>query len=232
MLNEKDPSSSQWLVDPLPAVADRPSLCTQLTNTHGTFLMDTYIANVDQFIRILHKGTVVAQTRQFAAGVGEPGFEAQLSAVYNLALLSLTEKDCSDRFRESRVVLLNRCREDVERGLSALKVTTTHQLSTLQTLLLHIVSDRLPTYSTVTNHQSQDLPSMDRFCTSCKFPCRASCAHRATTRCTSRWGWQVVPQPFSVADRASAATLASLGLTRHMVHFEPRHAKCNIAKLR
>ncbi len=95
---------------------------------------------MDQFIRILHKPTVLKQLNRLQRGIIETGCDVQLSAIYNLAVLSLSEQDCVVHFGEKRDALLGRFRYDVEQGLSRLSLTTSHELSTLQTLLLHIVS--------------------------------------------------------------------------------------------
>lgn len=95
---------------------------------------------MDQFIRILRKPTVLKQLNRLQRGIVEPGFDVQLSAIYNLAVLSLSEQDCIVHFGEKRDALLGRFQYDVEQGLGRLSLTTSHELSTLQTLLLHVVS--------------------------------------------------------------------------------------------
>ena len=62
-----------------------------------------------------------------------------MAAVYNLGLLSFSDEDSLLYLGESRDQMQSRLRENVERGLARLNITTTHSLSSLQTLLLHIV---------------------------------------------------------------------------------------------
>ena len=118
------------------------SLCTSLNLSKSDFLMHSFCANVDQHVRILHKPTILTQLNHLRRGilVEANDFVCQLSAIYNLSLLSLSDEDCLRTVGEPREVLLIRFRSDVEKGLSRLDITISHKLSSLQTLLLHIVS--------------------------------------------------------------------------------------------
>ena len=121
---------------------DETPFCTSLDLAKSDFLMHSFCANVDQFVRILHKPTVLTQLNHLRRGilVDADDFVCHLSAIYNLAVLSLSNEDCLRTTGEPRAVLLNRFRRDVERGLGRLDITISHKLSSLQTLLLHIVS--------------------------------------------------------------------------------------------
>jgi hypothetical protein len=96
------------------------------------------VENVDQFVRVLYKPALWKTLNRTQRGIAGHEDACQLSAVYSLAVLSLSEQDCVVNFGERRDVLLNRFKADVEHGLSSLNLTTTHRLSSLQTLLLHI----------------------------------------------------------------------------------------------
>lgn len=142
MLREERPRHAcSLLLSSVPNHEEQP-LCSLLCPTRGDFLTETFMFRVDLFVCILHKPTVLKQLNHFRRGVlpDWKEFECQLSAIYNLAILSLNENECATHLDESREALLARFRSDVERGLDRLSLTTTHKVSALQTLLLHIVS--------------------------------------------------------------------------------------------
>lgn len=107
----------------------------------GDYLMQAYISNVDQSVRILHKPTLLKQLNHFRRGLlcDPQEFQCQLATVYCLALLSLSEQDCQLYLGQPRVTLIARFRGEVERLILVLNITRTHRLSALQTLILHIV---------------------------------------------------------------------------------------------
>ena len=116
-------------------------LALSLSPVSANFLMHAYISNVDQFIRVIHKPTLLKQRNQLRRGVLSESheFQCQLSTIYSLASLSISDDDSIARIGMPRDVLLHRLRLDTELALTTLNVTTTHKLSTLQTLILHIV---------------------------------------------------------------------------------------------
>lgn len=140
--SERPPPTSQpsWLFHS--SSVEQPPLCSSLSASGGDFLMHTFNANVDQFVRILHKPTVQTRLSQFRRGVlaDAQDFSCQLSAISNLAVLSLSNEDCIAAIGQPRETLLMRFRSDVEKGISKLHITISHNISSLQTLLLHIVS--------------------------------------------------------------------------------------------
>lgn len=142
MLRSERPPTSQpsWLFH-APSIED-PPLCSSLPASASDFLMHTFNANVDQFVRILHKPTIQTKLNQFRRGVLADGhdFSCQLSAIYNLAVLSLSNDDCVATIGQPRESLLVRFKTDVEQGIGNLHITISHNISSLQTLLLHIVS--------------------------------------------------------------------------------------------
>ena len=81
--------------------------------------MHSFCANVDQYVRILHKPTILIQLNHLRRGilVEADDFVCQLSAVYNLSLLSLSDEDCMRTVGELREALLMRFKSDVEKGL-------------------------------------------------------------------------------------------------------------------
>lgn len=134
------PEASLWMHRP-PEVESQ-LLYSLLNPTSAEYLLEAFVSHVDQFVRILHKPTLLNRVNHYRRGIlaDSSDLECQLSAVCSLAVLSLTEDDCVVNLGESREVLLMRFRRDVEIGLGRLNITTTHRVSSLQTLLLHIVS--------------------------------------------------------------------------------------------
>ena len=116
-------------------------LALTLSPVSADYLTHAYLQNVDQFVRVLHKPTILKQRNQLRRGVlSEPHeFQCQLSAIHSLAALSISDEDSIARIGMPRDVLVHQLRLDTERALVTLNVTTTHKLSTLQTFLLHIV---------------------------------------------------------------------------------------------
>lgn len=106
------------------------------------FLVQTFIENVDPFVRIVHKPTLLLGLNHFRRGVvaNPTEFETSLFAIYSLALLPLSPTLVEYRLHESKKDLISRYRANAEHGLSRMNLTTTQSLATLQTFLLYIVS--------------------------------------------------------------------------------------------
>lgn len=137
-LLDNNSTPSTWLF--ASQALDNQLLCRNLYPRQSAYLIDTFRSNVDPFVRVLHKPTMLKQVNHFQRGIIGVEFETQLSAIYNLAVLSLTEDDCVQNLGQSRENLLQHFKADVEHGLRKIDLTTTHQLMALQTLLLHLVS--------------------------------------------------------------------------------------------
>lgn len=106
------------------------------------FMLETYLTNVDPFMRIVHKPMLLAGFNHFRRGTlgnsSKREFEAFIFAIYALSLLSLKDEVVLSRVGEDRRTLLARYKSYVEDGLSSCAVTTTHSLSTLRLFLMYI----------------------------------------------------------------------------------------------
>lgn len=143
---EDEPSSSAhspWLYS-TSIQQDLPSTSIYLPPQKSEYLMQAYISNVDQSVRILHKPTILKQLNYFWRGVlpDFQDFEFQLAAIYCLALLSLSPEDCQSHLGEAREALTARFRGLVASGLGVLRLNSTSKVSSLQTSVLYIVSLR------------------------------------------------------------------------------------------
>lgn len=132
-------SNVQWLH----GIADKSLHATSLylSPVKSHHLVEVYIANVDQSVRVLHVPTLRRQVNHFWRGILPDfrSFEPQLAIVYCLGLLSLPAGECQTLFGEARQSLMSKFRTQTEQGLAALELATTHKIASLQTFVLYIV---------------------------------------------------------------------------------------------
>lgn len=184
---QRQDSALPWSHQSLGLTSDHP-FAISLSQAGSDYLMQAFMKNVDQFVRVLHKPTVLKQLNHFRRGILPEcdGFQGQLSAIYSLAALSISEDDSMMNFGVERATLLQQFRADVERSLAHLNITTTHKISTLQTFLLHIVSLYVP-LDCENFLTSAELSRLDRRDFARQFSTCTCRTDRTAPRPTSRW---------------------------------------------
>ena len=107
-------------------------------------LYSAFMTNVDPVVKILHGPSLqrylVERTGEFDCSPGPRGWEALEFAIYYSAITSLTREEYLERLGEERDVLLSRYRLGTEIGLARADFINTGDVSTLQALVLYLVS--------------------------------------------------------------------------------------------
>lgn len=97
---------------------------------------------VDPVIRMLHKPTFeryVIKAKDNIAEISKP-LESLMFSVYFASITSMTEKQCRAEVGEERNMLVGKYRLAVQQSLARADVLSTHNLVTLQALVIFLVS--------------------------------------------------------------------------------------------
>jgi hypothetical protein len=103
-----------------------------------------YLKNVDPVVKMLHGPSL---RRYFIEGSGEldcspgpKGLDALRFAIYYTTTTSLNPEECLLHLGEEKAALLSRYRSGTELALARADVINTEEMSTLQALVLYLVS--------------------------------------------------------------------------------------------
>ena len=114
------------------------------TRTQVRTLCSIYLSNVDPIVKVLHSLSIWRylneETTELACSPGIRGLYALRYAVFYAATASLTPEDCERHIGEDRAALLSRYRAEVEYGLARADLVNTEEMSTLQALVILLVS--------------------------------------------------------------------------------------------
>ena len=104
-----------------------------------------FISNVHPVVRILHGPSVhrylIEQSEQLDCSPGPKGWEALKFAIFFTTVTSLSPEECLQELREEKAVLVLRFRQGTESALAKIDFVNTEDLSTLQALVLYLVSE-------------------------------------------------------------------------------------------
>jgi hypothetical protein len=113
-------------------------------------LYESFLTNVDPAIKILHGPSLrryfVEQNGELECSPGPKGWEALEFAIYYASTTSLTPDECLQRLGEDQNVLLHRFRSSTEIALARADFINTEDISTLQALILYLVSHTPPPF--------------------------------------------------------------------------------------
>lgn len=151
-MSPSQPSQSTFLIcDPmsLPEINDfkHPS------RSQVQCLYFAFIANVDPVVKILHRPSLqrylIEQTGEFDCSPGPKGWEALEFAIYYCSTISLTPEECLEQLGQEKNVLLSKFRFGTEVALARADFINTRDMSTLQALVLYLVSPYLNLYLSI-----------------------------------------------------------------------------------
>jgi hypothetical protein len=118
------------------------------TRSQVHFLYSLFLTNVDPVVKILHGPSL---KRYFIEGSGEldcspgpKGLDALRFAIYYTTTTSLNPEECLLQFGEEKAALLSRFRSGTELALARADLINTEEMSTLQALVLYLVSHTQP----------------------------------------------------------------------------------------
>lgn len=107
-------------------------------------MYSAFVRNVDPVVKILHAPSLerylIERTGEFECSPGPKGWKALEFAIYYCCVTSLTQEECLERLGEERGTLLSRYQLGVEIGLGRADFVNTGDMSTLQALVLYLVS--------------------------------------------------------------------------------------------
>jgi hypothetical protein len=105
------------------------------------------MSNVDPVRKILHGPSLqrylIENSGEFDCSPGPKGWEALEFAIYYSATTSLTAEKCLEQLGQEKEVLLYRFRSGTEIALARADFINTGDISTLQALVLYLVSRHL-----------------------------------------------------------------------------------------
>ena len=114
------------------------------TSSQMQELFLTYMLNVDPTVKILHAPSLRRYLFEGSARLecsqGSRGLNALRCAIFYISVTSLTPEDCLHRLSEEKFVLLSRFRRGTETALANIDFVNTEDISTLQALVLYLVS--------------------------------------------------------------------------------------------
>jgi hypothetical protein len=106
-----------------------------------------FLSNVDCVFKVLHapslKKYLFGHVKDLACSPGPGGLEALKFAIYYAATTSLNAEQCIKQLGEEKTTLLIRYRSSIESALARADFINTLELSTLQALVIFLVSSPL-----------------------------------------------------------------------------------------
>lgn len=104
------------------------------------FIWQTYIENVDPFIKVLHTPTIENIVKQLKGSFSSwgPNVEALLFAICLAAIASMDEETASFNFNTTREQLLQRYQFGTEQALARANFLTTKDITVLQALVIYL----------------------------------------------------------------------------------------------
>lgn len=114
------------------------------SRSHLLFLFSAFMLSVDPLVKFLHgpslRRYLVDGAAELLCSPGPQGWEALRFAIYYTAITSLEPMDCLKNLGEEKSVLLARYRSGVEAALALADLVNSEDMSTLQALVLYLVS--------------------------------------------------------------------------------------------
>lgn len=111
-------------------------------------LFSAFMLSVDPLVKILHSPSLrrylVDGAEELECSPGPKGWDALRFAIYYTATTSMEPGDCLKNLGEEKSVLLARYRSGVEAALALADFVNSEDMSTLQALLLYLVSKLIP----------------------------------------------------------------------------------------
>lgn len=107
-------------------------------------LYSSFMTNVEPVVKMLHGPSLqryfVEESGELDCSPGPKGLEALKFAIYYTTATSLTSDECLLRLGEEKSILLPRFRSGTELALARADFVNTEEMSTLQALVLYLVS--------------------------------------------------------------------------------------------
>ncbi|KAM0335445.1 hypothetical protein ACHAQA_000491 [Verticillium albo-atrum] len=112
------------------------------SQTHIKYLSQTYFANVDPVIKILHRPTAASELNRFADSLDVKSIgndtAALFFAMYYAAVTSLSHEECLIYLAEERSSIIQRYQFNLERALHRADYLSSTKLKTLQAFTIYV----------------------------------------------------------------------------------------------
>ena len=123
---------------------DTGSALKHPTRSQVHSLYYSFMTNVDPAVKMLHSPSLqrylIEETGELDCSPGPNGWDALKFAIYYTTTTSLTPDECLHQLCEEKAVLLPRFRYSTELALARADFVNTEEMSTLQALVLYLVS--------------------------------------------------------------------------------------------
>ena len=137
-------SQSNFVICAPDVLSDRGSALKHPIRSHVRSLYLAFMTNVESNVKMLHgpslRRYMVEETGELDCSPGPEGWNALKFAIYYITTTSLTPDECLQRLGEEKSVLLPRFRSSTELALARADFVNTEDMSTLQALVLYLVS--------------------------------------------------------------------------------------------
>lgn len=135
---------SNFVICPPELFSNKGSVLKHPSRSHVHSLYLAFVKNVESNVKMLHEPSLrrylLEETGELDCSPGPNGWNALKFAIYYIATTSLTSDECLQRLGEEKAVLLPRFRSSTELALARADFVNTEEMSTLQALVLYLVS--------------------------------------------------------------------------------------------
>jgi hypothetical protein len=117
------------------------------TRAQTLSLYSSFMTNVEPAVKMLHGPSLrrffIDEMAQLDCSPGPRGWDALKFAIYYSTTTSLTPNECLEKLGDEKAALLPRFRSNTELALARADFVNTEEMSTLQALVLYLVSHPL-----------------------------------------------------------------------------------------
>ena len=142
--DSSSPSQSNFVICTPDILPDVGTALRQPSRSQIHSLYSVFITNVEPVVKMLHGPSLrryfIEETGELDCSPGPKGWDALKCAIYYTATTSLTPEECFEKLGEEKAVLLPRLRSNTELALARADFVNTEDMSTLQALILYLVS--------------------------------------------------------------------------------------------
>ncbi len=137
-------SQSNFVICAPGNLRDTGSALKHPTHLQVYTIYSLFMTNVEPMVKILHgpslRRYLIEEKEVLDCSPGPKGWNALKFAIYYTTTTSLTPDECLQRLGEEKAVLLPRFRSGTELALARADFVNTEEMSTLQALVLYLVS--------------------------------------------------------------------------------------------
>jgi hypothetical protein len=146
--NSPSVAQSEFLIRTPDLLPNTGSALNHPTRSQVHSFYSLFMSNVEPVVKMLHGPSLtryfIEETGELDCSPGPKGLDALRFAIYYATTTSLNPEECLLRLGEEKAVLLSRYRFGTEIAMARADLVNTEEMSTLQALVLYLVSHTLP----------------------------------------------------------------------------------------